>query len=215
MPTSRNQSRRGNNHWNVTRVNIMANSNRVMHNQEEFDWFVDEMWDLNELLFNDQENLSYVFGGDPYVNEVHVGENDFGVEVGSKQHRGHIHVLVTITHQIPRYSTGKLHARLKNWFDSQWSGDDKSKGWNIRVGLAGGGERSNYNNKEQRYAMNDAIDEDDEEVQRLSDPRDLLEETTNRSTVRKLEGNLQRPDDILQNGREYNRRRGRARSNTA
>jgi hypothetical protein len=186
----------------------MANSNKTILSQERFDWFTDKMWDMNEALFNDDDSLAEVFGNDPYVHEVAVGENDFGVEVSSIQHRGHIHVLVTISHQIPRYNIGALSRRLKAWLDTNWGGEI-SKGWNVRCNLARGAERTNYNNKEQRYAKNDEIDETDDEVVRLSDTRDLLEEKSNRATVRKLAGNTQRPEDILQNGRTYNNRRSR------
>ena len=162
------------------------------------------MWELKDSLLGDADAI---FGADPWVHAVDVGQNDFGVEVGRNMHRGHFHLKVVITHQVPKYHLGKLRQRLTDWLNENWGGEGQSNGWNVSIRLLDS-HASNYNNKEERYAKNDEVpDETDEELLRLSDDRDLIEIITRgMKHVRILEGNQQTPQSIAQNGRDYNHR---------
>jgi hypothetical protein len=174
------------NNVNVTQVMITANSNVYIQTKERFRDF---KADMNKLFKGPlaKEYKAYLFGSKAVVSAVEA--NSFGVEVGKKQQRGHVHVVFTIKHHAAKYSVSKLRDRFQKVLNEV---DTWSKGWYVYATLLPQS-RLNYANKEIRHEENNrTLEEADEvtalELNRLNDPRQLVAlDTDEGGTIYKLQ----------------------------
>lgn len=188
---------------NLTAIHIMANTNKSIHNKEDY---VSTATDITELfrdtLLGDPYTADRVFGMSPWVSKVIF--KSFGVEMGNVQHRAHAHMVVEIYHSIPKYNIGKLRGRLLDWLNTTYGKDNGgSTGWNVWIKLAPR-YQENYANKEERWARNDDIEDiNHSEKQRLEDERNMEIITRKMKDIRVLQGNEDQIDDDLK--RKYNK----------
>ena len=165
----------GKDHLNLTEVAFMCNSNIHFYYKHEYEQFKDRLKNkINDDLFGDSKSMDEVFGKEPFVDEVR--RKAFAVEIGAKQRRGHFNFVVEIWHQVQKYSIPKLRIRLKEWLDKNIK---ESSGWNVFSRRLKESNKINYANKEERWKYNDEINQDDPEVERLSEEdKEIVELTT-------------------------------------
>jgi hypothetical protein len=186
---------------NVTVISVMANTNKRITTESAFQQFEETVEDLfQNSLFGSDTEVDEVFGNSPWVTQINV--KSFGIEVGNKQLRGHVHLVVEIKHIIPRYSIRKLRIRLKSWLDSNsdWSS------WNIYLRLSPT-YQENYANKEARWANNDKVEKEqanNEEFQELSEDKEMKKMVWKMKNLRVLDGNENIFDQNL--NRTYNKK---------
>ncbi len=127
-----------------------------------------------------------MFGSNAIVKKVEA--NQFGIEVGKKQRRGHVHVIFTIRHYAAKYSVSKLRERFETVLNKI---DTWSKGWYVNAKLLPLYQK-NYTNKVERHQANQKFKKEANqmvslELDRLNDPRDMIKELNDEgSTIYKL-----------------------------
>jgi hypothetical protein len=198
-----------NNYANVTTVMITANSNRVMQTSDQWNEFSSEVdLLLSDGLFGDNPDAekasSYVFGAYPFVQRVVAKK--FGLEVGEKQHRGHFHLLVEISHLVQKYNIGKFRLRFQSFLNTNYGASKGITNWNVYTRLTKDA-AINYANKTSRWAANETLASElkgtqgQKELTRLEDPRRMSVARDGKTKV--LQGN----EDIVDSKgvRKYNK----------
>lgn len=169
--------------WNTTIVSLTMNANFALNTQEELEEFDEEM---QQLLLRDLAqpiNRQKVFGNVKLVKKVKFA--NFESDIGDKYRKAHVHLTVTIKHRVQKYSVVKLAERLKNWLDENYT---RSHGWYVHAKLVKAKEL-NYNNKHSRHAMNQQVASNPsftQELDRLEDPRILVDRVRNGRNIKKL-----------------------------
>lgn len=151
---------------NYTSVNFTFNSNVKITTELAAEEFETDMFKLFEDLVKDEKDMEEIFGSPKVVNSVKF--ESFGVEVGEKMFRGHIHASITILHKVPQYSVGKLNRRFKEWLGNNYGGVNE---WYVYSKITASGAYANYSNKLARAKANREIVEVEdlqEEIARLS-----------------------------------------------
>jgi len=198
-----------NNYANVTTVMITANSNRAMRTSDQWNEFSGAMdYLLSQGLFGDNEdaenNSAFVFGAYPFVQRVVAKK--FGLEVGEKQHRGHFHLLVEISHLVQKYNIGKFRLRFQSFLNTNYGASHGVTNWNVYTRLTKDA-AINYANKTSRWAANSTLEKElkgtkgQKELTRLEDERPISVARDGKTKV--LQGN----EDIVDSKgiRKYNK----------
>lgn len=85
---------------------------------------------------------------------------------------------------------------MRDWLNQH----SNVQGWNVFTALVGGAYAENYSNKHLRWQYNDTVNQNDPEVQRLSDDRAMQEA----QGVRQLQGSSGITDILRHHRRSYN-----------
>lgn len=154
---------------NVTSALFILNTNIPVQNKTEEQVvsirdYISEY--LEQHLLGSSAAMGKVFGNAPLVQSIEV--DSFNWEVGYLKHRIHANLVLTIRHQVAKYSVIKASHRLQAWLNSQKI--DPVVGWYVHNKLSDM-KSINYANKEIRKVANEQIAERDEladEIERLS-----------------------------------------------
>lgn len=148
-----------------TKVLVTINPNKSAKTVQKYQELRDTLIDILKDL--EQNDIEQVTGTEPYVKKI--STKNLGIEIGSKYKRVHAHFILSIKHYVEHYSIKKLRERLKDWLDE--NGRALSKNWYVNLKIINAYEE-NYANKEARKAAAIAREnEDPDELNRLSDPR--------------------------------------------
>ena len=156
------------NDLNVTQIFVMANSNIPIYTDVHFQDFRANCLRLFKGPLA-TEYRKFIFGSTSIAPKVQASQ--YGVEIGSKQHRGHVHIVYTIYHHASKYSVRKFATRLAKVLNKKGT---FSNGWYVHAKLTPL-QALNYANKEARRAGNAAFvramsEQDALELHRVNDP---------------------------------------------